>query len=54
MLVRTHNGDMKIINRNDYITNSDYYKKMVALKFNRHHVGKNNQIKNIISTILYG
>lgn len=54
MLVRSYNGTLIKINRIDYNTNSDYYKKIIMIKFNRQNFLKNNQIKNIISTILYG
>ena len=54
MLVRSHKGDIISVNRSDYITNTDYYKKIMQIKFNHHNVPENKQIKNIISTILYG
>ncbi len=54
MLVRSYIGEMKFINRSDYVTNSDYYRKIMEIKFNRPHQSKNVQVENIISTILYG
>jgi len=54
MLVRSYNGNMIMIRRDDYVTNTDYYNKIIAVKFNKHIHGKKNQVENIISTILYG
>ena len=54
MLVRTFHGKLVEIKRCDYITNTDYYNKLFITKFNRTPQKKNAQVKNIISTILYG
>ena len=54
MLVRSYKGVIISVNRSDYITNTDYYKKIMQIKFNHQSQLKHDQIENIISTILYG
>tara|TARA_B100000073_G_C23654783_1_gene542030 strand:+ start:925 stop:1101 length:177 start_codon:yes stop_codon:yes gene_type:complete len=53
MLFRTINNVLIEIKRENFLTDKEYYDKILSIKINNYKKNELNCVKNILSTLLY-